>query len=509
MVSDHTLGGESIGPQSRLMVRACLRLADGAEIPITALVDTGAEISLLCKGLVRPEYFRRSARPKKFITASQAVMEGGLSEVACQLVVHGVDMDTRVVTQVACPTTFYDTSLGVDAILSYDWLRQNDVEIKCRRHGLMVNCSHRPTWVAGIVSSAATDQVPQGINRVVGQTPTSAEEDAGVNENYTVRGPFVQEITKGLRVEPQRDCFAAEGNQRFSTYWTREENALTKSWNEGEVLWMNPPWRLWPEVAAKLLASTCEAVCVLPAWAKPWTQSLVQVASRWLYFEAGVRMFEVDGRAASNTRWGVWALLVRAGPRKLQGKDMVIKECVFIPRWRPVAAMGQAREDKEHAMAGALTSAARDLDPEEGVKRALVLFSGTGTVTSELSRLGFEVVSLDADPANKATLQTDLLKWDYRRSGLPRGHFHLMFVSLPGEHARRDSGQVEALAQRSVEVVRHFKPEQWFLEARRNGPGGEEKFLKEFPRVDIDYCQFVEWGHRKASRVWGAPTSRV
>ena len=40
-------------------------------------------------------------------------------------------------------------------------------------------------------------------------------------------------------------------------------------------------------------------------------------------------------------------------------------------------------------------------------KWALDLFSGTGSVTDELTRLVYSVVSLDSDPHSNATIQCD------------------------------------------------------------------------------------------------------
>ena len=84
-----------------------------------------------------------------------------------------------------------------------------------------------------------------------------------------MRAPFYREIVGRFGVEPARDCFATSENARCTAFWTEEDDALSKVWGKGEVLWMNPPWRLWPQVAEKLMGSTCEAIVVCPAWSKP------------------------------------------------------------------------------------------------------------------------------------------------------------------------------------------------------------------------------------------------
>ena len=48
-------------------------------------------------------------------------------------------------------------------------------------------------------------------------------------------------------------------------------------------------------------------------------------------------------------------------------------------------------------------------------RKALDLFSGTGSVSNRLRELGFEVVSLDFLPKHQPEIVSDLLEWDYTR----------------------------------------------------------------------------------------------
>ena len=144
-------------------------------------------------------------------------------------------------------------------------------------------------------------------------------------------------------MEPPRDCFADERNKRCSLFYSKEDDALTKAWQKGEVMWVNPPSRIWPEVAEKVMSSECAAICVLPAWSKPWVQQLGGAADQKIYFEGGVRMFEVEGKPVPNTWWGIWALRINQGPRPRGDKENVVEGCVFVPRWRSLHAMGSMR----------------------------------------------------------------------------------------------------------------------------------------------------------------------
>ena len=137
--------------QRKLIVDLHLRLKDGSTKILRALIDTGAEISLIRKGLLSAHYYRPSAHPKRFVAANQAVLEGGWVEIECKAVLKGHDIDTGLEGEVECPTIFYDANISVDAILSYDWMAKNLVDVRCVRHGLEIGGPRGPLWIPGVV----------------------------------------------------------------------------------------------------------------------------------------------------------------------------------------------------------------------------------------------------------------------------------------------------------------------------------------------------------------------
>ena len=61
--------------------------------------------------------------------------------------------------------------------------------------------------------------------------------------------------------------------------------------------------------------------------------------------------------------------------------------------------------------------------------RLLELFSGTGSVGNVFKDCGWDVVSLDRDMA--ADIQTDIMDWDYARSGYePVSYTHLTLPTI-------------------------------------------------------------------------------
>ena len=89
LVSSHFVVGAELVPQTKLIVEGVLRLQGGTGIPLSALIDTVAEISLIRQGLVDSSFFHTSSRPKNFLTANEGVLDGGLQEVPCDIVMWG------------------------------------------------------------------------------------------------------------------------------------------------------------------------------------------------------------------------------------------------------------------------------------------------------------------------------------------------------------------------------------------------------------------------------------
>ena len=53
--------------------------------------------------------------------------------------------------------------------------------------------------------------------------------------------------------------------------------------------------------------------------------------------------------------------------------------------------------------------------PPRGRLRMLELFKGTGSVGKVAKKMGYEVVSLDLDPIFTPDIETDILRWDYKK----------------------------------------------------------------------------------------------
>ena len=109
---------------------------------------------------------------------------------------------------------------------------------------------------------------------------------------------------------------------------------------------MNPPWNLWKEAAEKLLQSRCKAICVVPAWSKPWVWDLVCAATTRIYAECGTRLFRSNGKNCPATNWGTWILRIDGENRNNHTRYDALGGVHFLPRWRP-----PPNETEEHTPA--------------------------------------------------------------------------------------------------------------------------------------------------------------
>ena len=262
----------------RLALEGSLVVKDGVRFSVSALVDTGSEVNLVRKGLVDPKYLRPCGPEVSFVAVNKQGLGGNHNHLSCELSFQGCERDTKEKTTVVFPFRCFDASIDVGAILSYEWLARQAVTVWPRQHGVTVEGAGNSVWVPGVKAGAEARKVNE-VCRVRRQEEAEKPEE---EENYVVRREYFEEFTRRLNLKPVRDCVASDAETQCEKFFNLEEDALQQRWDPTEVLWLNHPWSLWPQVAAKLLGSTCTAVCVLPAWRKQWVRDLVHTATRRL-----------------------------------------------------------------------------------------------------------------------------------------------------------------------------------------------------------------------------------
>jgi hypothetical protein len=102
----------------------------------------------------------------------------------------------------------------------------------------------------------------------------------------------------------------------------------------------------------------------------------------------------------------------------------------------------------------------------------------------------------------------NILKWDYRKD-FKQHHFDLIVASPPCTEysqakttAPRNLIEADRLVVKALEIIYYFKPKAWWLENPKTGLLKTRDFMSEIPFVDVDYCQFSDWGYQKPTRIW-------
>ena len=141
---------------------------------------------------------------------------------------------------------------------------------------------------------------------------------------------------------------------------------------------------------------------------------------------------------------------------------------------------------------------------------ALDLFAGTRSVANVLEEQGFGVLTVDSDVRYGADVCEDILDWDYKK--FPQGHFEIITSSPPCTEfsraktvGKRNLDHALSLVEKTLEIIRYFKPKFWWLETDRYGLLPRQPMMCGVPFVDVDYCRFTNCGFQKPTRIFGCP----
>ncbi len=93
---------------------------------------------------------------------------------------------------------------------------------------------------------------------------------------------------------------------------------------------------------------------------------------------------------------------------------------------------------------------------------------------------------------------------------LPPGYFETIAASSPCTKysiamtcRALDLDMADAIVRRAIDIIGYYQPRMWFIENPRTGLLKGRDFLQPYGYVDVDYCQFCDWGYQKPTRVWG------
>jgi hypothetical protein len=119
----------------------------------------------------------------------------------------------------------------------------------------------------------------------------------------------------------------------------------------------------------------------------------------------------------------------------------------------------------------------------------------------------FEVVSLDMNPKCNPDILANILAWDYTTFAPNR--FDIIWASPPCTHfsilrttgSPRDIDFANKLVARTLEIIKYFNPQVWFLENPGSGYLKQQPHMQGIPYVDVHYCKYG-YSYRKWTRIW-------
>jgi hypothetical protein len=107
------------GNEVQLVVSIPVELPNGQKRFLRMLVDTGAQVNIIRKGLIGPENFENAKKPLTLITANGQVMDGGRRVVSMKLKFRQTSDIEEVEPELTLTGTFFEADVGIDGILSY------------------------------------------------------------------------------------------------------------------------------------------------------------------------------------------------------------------------------------------------------------------------------------------------------------------------------------------------------------------------------------------------------
>ena len=128
---------------SKLKVPVLVNFADGFSATLQALVDTGAEFSLINPKCIDASLLNPSLKPIRLGVANSHRLSGGQIEATMTLTFDGMDVESGQRCQKTLPLQAYDAEVVCDLILSYGWMAEHNFVPHPRRHDLKILDKHR------------------------------------------------------------------------------------------------------------------------------------------------------------------------------------------------------------------------------------------------------------------------------------------------------------------------------------------------------------------------------
>lgn len=156
--------------------------------------------------------------------------------------------------------------------------------------------------------------------------------------------------------------------------------------------------------------------------------------------------------------------------------------------------------------------------------KLLELFKGSGSVGKVARRMGYDVVSLDLDPIYTPDIETDILKWDYKKFSRENNYIpNFIWASPPCNTfsplayplRERDPKTAKPFSERAkigtkilyktLEIIRYFEKKNPNLKYCIENPRGMMRFdpkMKKLPNMETTYYCYYGGFKLKPTNFW-------
>ena len=257
-------------------------------VPIEAIIDTGATISVVSRNFVEPSDIKKGASIPIEVGNGETIFTLGTTEMTLVMGEKVLKHKVHVLETDA-----------FQAVLGTDFLKGP------RCTGLITFPSPKLIFDG--------DQIPLRTKK--GQIVTHGLFRIFKKESYTLIPEWRSKVLHELgipKIQLTIDMFANHCNFQESMYCTRQNNAFHYDWSElcknGEdILWANPPFSQLDKVMTKLaLEKACKMVIVTPNWQGDyWMRVLEKISQKQVCIPAGVPLYkgDFDKKALPSPQW--------------------------------------------------------------------------------------------------------------------------------------------------------------------------------------------------------------
>ena len=330
----------------QMSLRLQVTTDEGESLTLTVLIDTGAQVNLVRKGLFNHASSRPANRPVALRTVGGEILPGGDRTQRLSLHFVARDYGHNVPYKYVAQDNFYVAEMDdCDVILGYPFLCGRQMSPILHRRKILWERAKKWTWLTGDEAKigGVKSERSKSLGLPKGQRP---KPKMWISHDYAVKEDFVQKIVQhfGGNV-PSVDAFASKDNCRFPKFWDAQVDAFKKDWGKERLLWINPPFETLEEVVNKIIEYKALAIIVVPEWPRRrWWQKLQRIKLEEYKFEPKEKIFLRGGTELMKPpRFQTWAMLVYGGLNRhsqVSLRKIVAHNLRALPEGRPDSLTG-------------------------------------------------------------------------------------------------------------------------------------------------------------------------